>query len=132
MNPEYYERANAYGFAPPLDILAALSRTDTVVLDVRTPDEIEGTGRLEGISGQWKSTGCTPISCPQLEQDPTQFVQDKEAPIVIYCASGRRAHAAQETLEKKGYKHAMNAGGYNDVMDMLKWQQRDNDKPATH
>jgi rhodanese-related sulfurtransferase len=36
------------------------------------------------------------------------------ATIVLHCASGRRAAKAQEVLEKQGYKHVMNAGGFAD------------------
>ncbi|CAB9501251.1 phage shock protein E [Seminavis robusta] len=129
MKEDYFERAKNYGFAPQLDILAALSRSDTVVLDVRREEEIAETGKVQG-NGQWKSTGCTPSACPKLAADPTQFVQDKETPVVIYCRSGRRAVKAQEILEQSGFTKVMNAGGYDDLMDMLNWQQRDNNQNA--
>lgn len=129
MSPDYDERAKNYGFAHQLDVLAALSRDDAVVLDVRTEEEIEETGKIQG-AGKWKRTGCTPSACPRLAEDPTQFVDNKEAPVVIYCRSGRRASAAQEILEKKGYTRVLNAGGYDDLMAMLKWQQRDNNQSA--
>jgi len=123
--PDYEERAKNYGFAPQLDVLAALGRSDTVVLDVRREDEIAETGKIPATN--WKQTACTPDACPHLAADPTQFGgPNKDAPIVIYCRSGRRAVAAQELLEKSGYKHVMNAGGYDDVMQLLKWQQREN------
>ena len=129
MTPDYEERAKNYGFASPLDILSALSRTDTVVLDVRTEEEIAASGKITSAA-QWKQTDCTPSACHKLQADPGQFVQDKETPVVIYCRSGRRAVKAQQLLEEYGCKYVMNAGGYDDVMDMLKWQQKDNNQEA--
>jgi len=37
------------------------------------------------------------------------------APVVIYCASGRRASKAEEVLKKKGYARVYNAGGLRDM-----------------
>ena len=123
MSPEYEERAKQYGFAPTLDILNALARSDTIVLDVRSEDEIAASGNSisEHTAGLWKQTGCTPHSCPKLETNPSDLVGEdqKESPVVIYCRSGRRAMKAQQLLEEYGCKNVMNAGGYDDVMFMI-------------
>ncbi|MYM64095.1 rhodanese-like domain-containing protein [Pseudomaricurvus sp. HS19] len=37
---------------------------------------------------------------------------DKDAPIYLYCRSGRRAGVAKEALEKLGYTNVTNVGGY--------------------
>ena len=131
MNADYEERSKNYGFASPSDILNALSRTDTVVLDVRSEDEIAASGNVAAhTAAQWKQTGCTPHSCPQLEANPSDLVREdqKEAPVVIYCRSGRRAVKAHQLLEEYGCKLVMNAGGYDDVMAMLAWQQETNNQ----
>lgn len=123
MSPEYEERAKQYGFAPTSDILSALARSDTIVLDVRSEEEIAASGNIsEHTAALWKQTGCTPSSCPKLEANPSELVREdqKESPVVIYCRSGRRAVKAKQLLEEYGCKNVMNAGGYDDVMAMLK------------
>ena len=129
MSPDYEERAKNYGFAEQLDVLAALGRADTTLLDVRTEEEIAETGKIKG-AGIWRRTTCSASACPQLAADPTQIVGNKESPVVIYCRSGRRARAAEDTLKKNGYSTVYNAGGYDDVIAMLKWQQKDNNQAA--
>lgn len=79
------------------------------VIDVRTADEYaaehlpnarhipidELSGRLEEVS---------------------QLVGgDKRAPIVVYCASGRRAAKAQQLLSDAGFQQVVNGGGLDDV-----------------
>ena len=43
-----------------------------------------------------------------------QLPADKNAPIVLYCRSGRRSSLAQDRLLEMGYRHVINAGGYQD------------------
>ena len=38
-----------------------------------------------------------------------------EAPIIVYCKSGRRASRAEEVLKKQGYETVLNAGGFEDL-----------------
>lgn len=40
---------------------------------------------------------------------------DTSAPIVLYCASGRRSGIAAQVLREKGYERVFNAGGYKDL-----------------
>ncbi|NVB77259.1 MAG: rhodanese-like domain-containing protein, partial [Kofleriaceae bacterium] len=40
---------------------------------------------------------------------------DKRAPIVVYCASGRRAAKAQQLLSDAGFQQVVNGGGLDDV-----------------
>lgn len=37
------------------------------------------------------------------------------APVIIYCASGRRASKAEQVLKSKGYTKVYNAGGLADM-----------------
>lgn len=119
---DYEKRAKEYGFASPKEIKAALVNPEAYVLDVRSPDEIAQYGKLgqqNTIQAQWKTTSCTAFECPALSLDPTQFVPNKDATIVIYCRSGRRAVTAKQILCSKGYKHVLNAGGLDDVQRIL-------------
>jgi phage shock protein E len=117
MPADYQMRADEYGFASPEEIKIALSRDETHVLDVRTLDEIAAAGRLQHTN--WTQTGCTPSECPDLSAAPENFVQDKDATVVIYCRSGRRAEKAKKVLEGHGYSNVLNAGGYDDVVGLF-------------
>lgn len=93
------------------DVAAArrLIADGAVVLDVRTPAEHAG-GALPGAQ-------LIPVQdLPQRLPDIEALVGgDKSKPIVIYCASGRRAGKAKEMLTANGYTHVVNAGGYGDL-----------------
>ena len=41
---------------------------------------------------------------------------DKDAPINLYCRSGRRAEAALTELKNAGYTNVTNRGGYEDLV----------------
>ena len=41
---------------------------------------------------------------------------DKNAPVNIYCRSGRRAEAALNELKNAGYTNVTNHGGYEDLV----------------
>ena len=41
---------------------------------------------------------------------------DKDAPINLYCRSGRRAEVALTELKKAGYTNVTNHGGYEDLL----------------
>ena len=41
---------------------------------------------------------------------------DKDAPINLYCLSGRRAEAALTELKNAGYTNVTNHGGYEDLV----------------
>ena len=49
--------------------------------------------------------GTVPLSSAQLAHG------DKSKPIVVYCAAGKRAARAKETLEAAGYTNVVNGGG---------------------
>ena len=41
---------------------------------------------------------------------------DKNAPVNLYCRSGRRAEAALNELKNAGYTNVINHGGYEDLV----------------
>ena len=49
----------------------------------------------------------------------TSVTADKDAPVYLYCRSGRRAGIAKETLEQMGYTNVTNAGGIDDVRKLI-------------
>ena len=119
MSPDYYLRASMNKFDPPATIVDALKpqpNTKTYVLDVRGPDEIAQSKLTVPKGITWVTTPCTKASCPELLANPTKFLPDKDATIVVHCASGIRANTAKETLESLGYTKVLNAGGLNDIL----------------
>jgi len=89
--------------------LKALLRTNTVLIDVRT--------ELEFAEGALP--GATRIETENLAERITAIAPDKDAPVVLYCRSGRRASAAQELLQELGYSQVINAGGYQDLNGLV-------------
>ena len=85
--------------------LKALQRADSVLIDVRTEQEFaEGALR-----------GATRIETEDLAERIAAIAPDKDAPVVLYCRSGRRASAAQDLLQDLGYSQVINAGGYQEL-----------------
>ena len=65
--------------------LDALQRPSSVLIDVRTEQEF-AEGALPGA---------TRIETENLAERIAAIAPDKDAPVVLYCRSGRRAEAAQ-------------------------------------
>src|ERR1051325_2928067 len=75
-----------------------------VFLDVREADEYE-----QGIL-----PGAIHIPRGHLESNIESRITDRDAPIVVYCASGVRSAFAAETLTQLGYPDVVSlAGGFN-------------------
>jgi phage shock protein E len=110
---DYDTRAATYGFASKEDILSTSTLPTTVFLDVRTPEEIS-VAKLSP-PGAWVGCSCTPDAAPELEADAAKLLPDKEAPVIVYCKSGRRAAKAKDVLVAKGYTTVLNAGGFDDL-----------------
>src|SRR5687768_7385259 len=83
---------------------AAIERPGTVLLDVREPDEYD----------QGAVPGAIHIPRGHLESQVESKIEDKAAPVVIYCAGGTRSAFAAETLDLLGYTDVVSvAGGFN-------------------
>jgi sulfur-carrier protein adenylyltransferase/sulfurtransferase len=75
-----------------------------LMLDVREPDEYE----------QGAIPGAMHIVRGQLESNVESRITDKDAEVVIYCASGVRSVFAAKTLAELGYADVVSvAGGFN-------------------
>jgi sulfur-carrier protein adenylyltransferase/sulfurtransferase len=74
---------------------------DTVVLDVRERDEYE----------QGFIPGAIHIPRGNLETRIERSVLDRDAPIVVYCASGTRSVYAAKTLAELGYTDVVSMSG---------------------
>jgi molybdopterin/thiamine biosynthesis adenylyltransferase/rhodanese-related sulfurtransferase len=81
---------------------------DTVVLDVREPDEYE----------QGALPGAVHIPRGHLESQVEARIPDHDAHIVVYCAGGTRSAFAADTLTQLGYSDVVSMiGGFNKWKD---------------
>lgn len=81
-----------------------------MVLDVRTPEEF-AEGHLANA-----------VNIP-FEQVTEEFAKRgiaKDAPVVLYCRSGRRSSIATEALVAAGYTQTYNGGGYSTLVEAQK------------
>jgi rhodanese-related sulfurtransferase len=105
---------NANSIAPLGDVKKALDDPNTYVLDLRSAKEVAASGKVE--HPHWSQVEGTAASCPELENHPERYVDDKAATVVIYCTTGRRAARAKQALINQGYTgDILNAGGYYHV-----------------
>jgi phage shock protein E len=93
--------------------LSALNQPETLVIDVRTPEEF-AEGALPGARQ---------IEFNRIAEQIAAIAPDKNQPIVVYCRSGRRSDIALQTLNKMGYQNVINAGGYELLSNALHKQQ---------
>jgi len=56
------------------------------------------------------------IPLDEIEARINEFGNNKNKPIVLYCASGVRAEEAKEVLKEKGFKNVRNAGSLEELM----------------
>ena len=77
-----------------------------VWIDVRSAEEFN-TGHLQGAVN---------IPHDKIIEGVKAIGSDKDAPINLYCRSGRRAEAALTELKKAGYTNVTNYGGYEDLV----------------
>ena len=71
------------------------------LVDVRTPDEY-ASGHLEGARLMDWSNG-------QFQKEMASL--DKNTPVLLYCASGRRSDAALSALQEAGFKDVKHLQG---------------------
>jgi rhodanese-related sulfurtransferase len=109
-------RRQEYKIVSP-EIVKALARDPSCYwVDVRSEEEV--TNRKIGYVStdkRWVYAPCNEDCCPILEVTAENMIPQKDAKIILYCSSGRRAAIAQQTLEKKGYSNVVNAGGLVDI-----------------
>ncbi|ASK27122.1 rhodanese-like domain-containing protein [Neisseria chenwenguii] len=81
-------------------------RAKGVWIDVRTPEEF-AEGHLSGAIN---------VPADQIAAQIAKISPDKNAPVNLYCRSGRRAEAALQQLKAMGYTNLTNHGGYQDLL----------------
>lgn len=94
-----------YGLVSPANLTAELVENPPFLLDVRTPEEVTKDGYIEGSQNVWVN---------ELVNNLGSLPEDKDAPIVVYCAAGTRGAYAKIMLGLLGYTNVRNLqGGLN-------------------
>jgi len=109
--------------APPQQIQVALKNPRTTLVDVRSQQEVEQTGKVALPKGNKKLGWVNAPSDTLMEETKASaslLPLNKEAPIILYCASGMRASKCKNLLEQRGYTTVLNAGGLADLEALLK------------
>ena len=83
------------------------ARAQGVWIDVRSPEEFN-EGHLQGAVN---------VPHEQIASQIARISPDKNAPVNLYCRSGRRAEVALQALQKLGYTRVTNHGGYQDLIN---------------
>jgi rhodanese-related sulfurtransferase len=88
--------------AENIDVAAAKqllsSRTDLVLIDVRTPEEIAGGKINNALEIDFSS----PEFAAKIE------ALDKQTPYMVYCAAGGRSARAMEQMQQMGFREVYN------------------------
>jgi len=92
--------------------ISALQNPNSVLIDVRTAAEF-ADGALPGAEQ---------IDHAQIANRISVLAPDKDAPIVLYCRSGRRSGIAEDSLRALGYSNLINGGGYAELKVALESQ----------
>jgi phage shock protein E len=76
-----------------------------LIIDVRTVNEYQQEHIRQSVN----------IPYDEIAGRIADFTSDRNAPIVLYCRSGRRSGIAEQTLRQLGYHQIENRGGLNDM-----------------
>lgn len=91
----------------------ALLAGGAVLADVREPDELAATGKLEGALNvpltRLKQLAAQGSTAGELEAA-------RARPVILYCRSGRRADEAGRILLSQGFSQVYNLGGFEDAV----------------
>ena len=87
----------------PQETAAALERGDTLLIDVRDPDEWQ-EGHIPGATNFSRGT---------VELEIEEAAPDLSTPIITHCGGGGRSALAAESLQRMGYTNVKSmAGGF--------------------
>jgi len=90
-----------------MDPILEMIKSGAKVIDVRSPEEFEDEHYPDAIN--------IPVNLIQVRAGE---LGDKNAPLVLYCASGSRSAYAARMLSMAGFKKVVNAGGLYDMPGM--------------
>jgi rhodanese-related sulfurtransferase len=94
-----------WGIVRPDGLAAELAEDPPILIDVRSQDEWDSVGYIRGAEHIWINDFVASMD---------QWPEDKDANIVVYCASSYRGNIAYVIMNLMGYTNVRNmAGGIN-------------------
>lgn len=123
---DYQIRAKEFHIDSDEEIREALQQSGTIILDVRTTEEVTSDGKITDLESFphhqliYRQSDCTVDDCLSLRLSPQDVIphwnENSSTIIVLHCSSGRRAALAKEILLQQGYTgKLLNVGGYRDL-----------------
>jgi len=92
-----------WGIVKPVDLFEEMFETmPELLLDVRSPEEWEDPGYIEGATHIW---------IDEFTMNLDMLPEDLDTDIVVYCASGYRGGIVDSMLELMGYTNVRNLAG---------------------
>jgi phage shock protein E len=95
---------------PPLSLMQALKEKDVLIVDVRTPQEVQAGGSCPG------SINVPLDTVPSLKET---LGSDPSRPIVFYCKKGIRAANAAAYISQMGFTNCFSATDGETVQRLL-------------
>lgn len=109
---DYAERAANFGISPKEEVKDLAENLEVFFVDVRSAPEL----LLAKLTARpFIHVPCTPTDASKLTQKAPDIFPDKDAQIVVFCGTGKRASVAKAALESLGYKNVYNGGGLKDL-----------------
>ena len=98
----------------PAEASEMVAKGNTLVIDVRDPNEVEKSGKIAGAVNV--SRGMLEFRAdPDSPYHDKNFAKDKT--VIVYSASGGRSALSGKVLKDMGYGQVYNAGGFKDWAD---------------
>ncbi|MGV3538318.1 MAG: rhodanese-like domain-containing protein [Rufibacter sp.] len=89
----------------PTEFKSQFKKEKGVLVDVRTPEEFAAGHLKNAKNSDWRG-----------EQFGQEFQNwDKSKTYYLYCASGNRSGQALKLMQKNGFQHVYNIGGFKDL-----------------
>jgi rhodanese-related sulfurtransferase len=98
----------------PAEARSKLGGSSVLILDVRDPSEVQGSGKIKGALSvsrgmlEFRADPESPYHNPAFQKDKT---------VLVYCASGGRSALVGKTLKDFGYGSVYNIGGFKELAD---------------
>ncbi len=84
---------------------------DTVLIDIRTPEEWAETGIIPGSKKIMFFDNRGGYDAQKWMEEFTKYVKDKEQPFVLVCRTASRTKMVGQFLEQQGYKNVYDLKG---------------------
>ena len=106
-----------------------MKRDDSIILDVRTEDELKFIGRVDENQNNYTTVNIESHSAPNMSTNEdflsicNEYIKDKDSQIFCICRSGKRSAFAANKLEQDGYNYVYNIrDGFEGNSNNLGWK----------